>query len=221
MIAETGASSPDEWALRARSGEPGAFDELVRVTSPECYALALRLTGDPSDAADVVQDAYLRAFRAIARFRADASVRTWLYRIVANCAANLLRGRPSAANVGLEEAVHLVDLRPERDPGIAAERHAERVQVVEALRDLPFGLRAVIVLRDIYDLPHEAIAAELGISRAAAKVRLHRARRTLRDVLDEPATLRKGTAGVTSGRGALPPTSATGELGEAGRARAV
>jgi RNA polymerase sigma-70 factor (ECF subfamily) len=179
--------SPDDLAGRARVGEPGAFDAFVRVTSAQCYALALRLTGNEADAADVVQDAYLRAFRSIGRFRGDASVRTWLYRIVANSAANLRRSRPTAP-WAIDEALEIADPRVDRDPGLVAERHEERTVVVEALRKLPFALRAVVVLRDIYDLPHEAIAVELGISSSAAKVRLHRARKLLRIDLDRQRT---------------------------------
>jgi RNA polymerase sigma-70 factor (ECF subfamily) len=192
--------SPDEWAIRARAGEPGAFDGLVRSTTVECYALAFRLTGNSSDASDVVQEAYLRAFRAIGRFRADASVRTWLYRIVANCASNVRRSRPATPTIAIDEAFEIADPRIDRDPSLVAERGAERAVVIEALRHLPFALRAVVVLRDIYDLPHDAIAAELGISRAAAKVRLHRARKALREALDPTGIPRHpGLDDVTTG----------------------
>jgi RNA polymerase sigma-70 factor (ECF subfamily) len=181
------APSTDDLARSARVGEAGAFDALVRATSSECYALALRLTGNESDAADVVQDAYLRAFRSIGRFRGEAGVRTWLYRIVANSASNIRRSKPAAPLV-IDESFEIADARADRDPGLVLERHEERAAVVLALAHLPFALRAVVVLRDIYDLPHEAIAAELGISRAAAKVRLHRARKLLRVALASQRT---------------------------------
>ena len=77
----------------------------------------------------------------------------------------------------------LVDTYPDHDPELRAEAGFERDRVVQALHELPPRLRAVIVLRDVYDLPHESIAAELGITEAAAKVRLHRARRKLRECL--------------------------------------
>ena len=82
-------SSPDMVSLveRAKSGDREAFDRLVRITHSDSYALALRLTGSTEDARDVVQEAYLRAYRSIGRFRGDALFSTWLYRIVANCAA--------------------------------------------------------------------------------------------------------------------------------------
>ncbi|HWD24526.1 MAG TPA: sigma-70 family RNA polymerase sigma factor [Acidimicrobiales bacterium] len=208
----------DELAARARSGEPGAFDDLVRATSADSYALAFRLTGNETDASDVVQEAYIRAFRGIDRFRSDASVRTWLYRIVANSASNVRRARP-APTLEIEQAFDLADARADRDPGLVAERREERAAVVEALRNLPFALRAVVVLRDIYDLSHEAIADELGISRAAARVRLHRARKLLRDAVD-PSTERAPRAApslVTPIRRRSAPVAARG----GDRARAV
>jgi RNA polymerase sigma-70 factor (ECF subfamily) len=77
----------------------------------------------------------------------------------------------------------IVDERPEVDPELRADAALDRQRVTAALAELPDGLRQVIVLRDIYDLPHEQIAGELGITEAAAKVRLHRARRKLRERL--------------------------------------
>jgi RNA polymerase sigma-70 factor, ECF subfamily len=166
-----------------------AFDQLVRATRADAYALALRLTGDEHDAQDAVQDAYLRAFRSIRRFRGDAAFATWMHRITANCAATLLSLRRRAAHqsldtVGPERPEHLVvDTEPDHDPEARSCQRSELELVARALAALPGGLRAVVVLRDVYDLPHDAIARRLGISRGAAKVRLHRARRDLRDAL--------------------------------------
>jgi RNA polymerase sigma-70 factor (ECF subfamily) len=171
---------------RAREGEKGAFDDLVRLTSPACYALALRLVGNEHDARDVVQDAYLRAFKGLRRFRGEAGFSTWLYRITVNCAASLVERRRKASCDQLDDFVdkaELIDFRSERDPERAATTADDRGRLVEALSDLPDELRLVVVLRDVYDLSHREIAKELGISQAAAKVRLHRARRRLRERL--------------------------------------
>ena len=167
----------------ARAGDRPAFEALVRATHSEIYTLAYRLTGNEEDAADVVQDAYLRAFRSIKRFRGDAKFSTWMYRITANCASTHLVKRSKGRHEELSDDEPLADQRPESDPEAVAEAGALRDRVTDALADLPPRLRAVVVLRDVYDLPHEAIAAELGISEAAAKVRLHRARRKLREQL--------------------------------------
>lgn len=167
----------------AKAGDRQAFDELVKATYTEVYTLALRLTGNEEDARDVLQDAYLRAYKGLRRFRGDSSFSTWLYRITANCAATYLGKRSKHRHDELDEATTMVDTRPEIDPELRADASVERVRLNEALAELPAKLRAVVVLRDVYDLSHEAIAAELGISEAAAKVRLHRARRKLREQL--------------------------------------
>jgi len=172
---------PDMAALvdRAAAGEREAFDELVRLTHRDAFGLAVRLTGNEEDARDVVQDAYLRAYRSIGRFRGEARFSTWLYRIVANCASTHNTRRSRHRHEPLADDV--VEAAPEADPVQAAETADLRSELDAAIRALPHRLRSVIVLRDVYDLPHEAIADELGISVSAAKVRLHRARRRLRE----------------------------------------
>ena len=170
-----------ELVARAREGDQAAFEELVRATYADTYTLAKRLTGNEEDARDVVQESYLRAYRGLKRFRGDAQFTTWLYRITANCAATHLGKRSRRRTDPLPDDVSLIDTNPERDPAARADATLLRDRLEAALDDLPPKLRAVVVLRDVYDLPHEAIAAELGISESAAKVRLHRARRKLRE----------------------------------------
>jgi RNA polymerase sigma-70 factor (ECF subfamily) len=147
------------------------------------FTLAYRLTGNEEDARDVVQDAYLRAYKGLKRFRGDARFSTWMYRITANCASTALARRTRASHDDLDDESPIADCRPEHDPQLQAAASYDRERVARAVADLPPRLRSVVVLRDVYDLSHEAIAAELGISEAAAKVRLHRARRKLRERL--------------------------------------
>ena len=171
----------------ARRGDPDAPGQLVRATWESTYTLAYRLTGNEQDALDVTQEAYLRALRGLPRFRGEARFSTWLYRVTANCASDhLARSRrtshdrldPDGANVA-----DLADRRLEHDPEAAASAGDERALLADALLRLPSRLRQVVVLRDIYDLSHKSIAAELGTSEAAAKVRLQRARKRLREDL--------------------------------------
>jgi RNA polymerase sigma-70 factor (ECF subfamily) len=164
----------------AREGDRGAFDELVRRTYVDTYTLAVRLTANEEDARDVVQEAYLRAWKGIGNFRGDAQFSTWLYRITANCSATQLGRRARHRHDVLDDSVQLADPRTDHDPQLRADASDLRVRLADALDDLPDRLRAVVILRDVYDLSHEAIAAELGISESAAKVRLHRARHKLR-----------------------------------------
>jgi len=167
----------------ARDGDRLAFEEVVRRTYAETYTLAYRLTNDQEDARDVVQETYLRAYRGLRKFRGEAQFTTWLFRITANCASTQIDRRRRWRHEVFDEADVTVDLRPDHDPELLALAADDRGRLQAALATLPTRLRQVVVLRDVYDLPHRAIAAELGISEAAAKVRLHRARRRLREEL--------------------------------------
>jgi len=171
----------------ARGGDRAAFDEVVRRTYADTYTLAHRLTGNEDDARDVVQEAYLRAYRGLRRFRGEARFTTWLYRITANCCTTLTARRARQRHEPLGEDEPVADPRLDHDPEWRVSAGEEREAVARALAGLPLRLRQVIVLRDIYDLPHAAIAGQLGITEAAAKVRLHRARRRLREDFDRMA----------------------------------
>lgn len=175
------APAPDDLIVAAKAGDRGAFDELVRATYADTYTLAYRLTGNEEDARDVVQEAYFRAYRGLKRFRGDAQFSTWMYRITANCAATYLGRRSRHRHTPIDEAAPLADPRTDHDPQLRADASDLQARLSQALDDLPARLRAVVVLRDVYDLSHESIAAELGISESAAKVRLHRARNKLRE----------------------------------------
>ena len=169
----------------AQAGDRTAFDELVRRTYVDLFTLAMRLTGNEEDARDVVQDAYLRAWKGIGRFRGDAALSTWLYRITANCASTHLSRRRRLRTEPLVPGFDPAELRHESQPEAMTETTMDLERIAEAVDRLPAKLRAVVVLRDVYGLPHEAISEELGISVSAAKVRLHRARQRLRDEMFE------------------------------------
>ncbi len=171
----------DELVARAQDGEREAFDELVRRTHADTYTLALRLCGNEEDARDVVQDAYLRAYKGLKRFRGDAQFTTWMYRITANCANTLMSKRTKHRHDELPET--LEDSDHTGDPVAQADAMTLRADLSDALATLSPKLRAVVLLRDVYELPHEDIAAELGISETACKVRLHRARLQLKELL--------------------------------------
>jgi RNA polymerase sigma-70 factor (ECF subfamily) len=174
-----------ELITAAQAGDRLAFDELVRRTYLDVFTLAIRLTGNEEDARDVVQDAYLRAWKGIDRFRGDAALSTWLYRITANCASTHLSRRRRLRTEPLVAGFDPAELRHEAQPEAMAETTLDLERIARAVDQLPAKLRSVVVLRDVYGLPHEAIAEELGISLSAAKVRLHRARQRLRNEMFE------------------------------------
>ncbi len=166
-----------------------AFEELVRRTYTETYTLAVRLTGNREDAHDVVQEAYLRAWRGLKSFRGDAHFSTWLYRITANTAYSHVNKRRRHRSVPLGELRTEIADEHAPSPEEKAETAALQSRLAMAVAQLPSKLRAVVVLKDVYGLAHEEIADQLDISEAAAKVRLHRARKQLRDLLydDRPS----------------------------------
>lgn len=166
--------------VAARDGDQGAFEQLVALTHRDTYNLAFRLTGHAEDARDITQEAYLRAYRSLHTFRGDSRFTTWLYRITANCATSHLGRRRRHRHEPLDEEHNIADVGTEGDPESSAAALELRERVSAAVEHLPPKLRAVVVLRDVYELPHEAVAEALGISSNAAKVRLHRARHRLR-----------------------------------------
>ena len=175
----------DRLVASAREGDRAAFDELVRRTYVDTYTLAMRLTANEEDARDVVQESYLRAWKGIKRFRGDAQFSTWMYRITANAAATLVQKRRRRRVESLDTVDEPIDTSIEGQPEAAAESAIGLEDLARAVAALPPKLRSTVVLKDVYGLSHEAIAEDLGISVAAAKVRLHRGRKRLRDVLFE------------------------------------
>jgi len=173
----------DELVAAARDGDRDAFEELVRRTYTDTFTLARRLTGNDEDARDVTQDTYLRAWRGIGKFRGDAQFSTWLYRITANTANTHLRKRRRTRAEPLDEFNDPPERRGESHPAAVVEAADLLERVSAAIDELPEKLRQVVVLRDVYGLSHESIGEELDISVTAAKVRLHRARRKLHDVV--------------------------------------
>jgi RNA polymerase sigma-70 factor (ECF subfamily) len=190
MASETGASGPadlTELVAAAREGDRGAFDEIVRRTYVDTYTLAVRLTATEEDARDVVQEAYLRAWKGIRRFRGDARFSTWMYRITANTAATVSSKRRRQRTVHLDDVADPIETEIAMHPELATENTELTARLQAALDQLPPRLRTLVVLKDVYGLSHESIADELGISVTAAKVRLHRGRKRMRDLLYEEA----------------------------------
>lgn len=167
---------------RARNGDRTAFSELVRMHQDGVFTLATRLVGDRELAADVSQEALIRAWRALPKFRGDSKFSTWLHRIVVNAAWTMRSAQKRHASSPLSEMNH-EPRASDAGPLDLATSAALRPRLLEALRKLSPPIRAVVVLKDIYDWPHRQIGDHLGITTTAAKVRLHRGRKQLHDML--------------------------------------
>lgn len=168
-----------ELLAACRRGDPRALEELVRLTHRRVYGLAVRLVGDRYEAEDVAQEAYLRMFRGLAGFREEARFETWMHRIVTNAAINQLRRRGRFGELLGDEELEVP--APDR----AQELVVSRDELERGLASLPSGQRTVVILKDVYGLSCREIGDELGIEEGAVKVRLHRARKRLREVLSE------------------------------------
>ena len=175
---------PDELVERCRQGDERAWSQLVEATYRDVYTLCLRILNDPNDAAEATQDAYLKAWRGLKGFRGDAMFETWLYRVASNSALSKHRSRKrrQSRESGMQDDV-LTELPAAGSVEATAGARIEVQALEAALARLPEQHRMVIVLRDVYGMSIEEVADQLGISGTAAKVRVHRARKRLKDML--------------------------------------
>lgn len=169
---------------RSKAGDADAFGELVWRYRDTVYTLAVRLVG-PDLAGDVAQEALIRAWRAMPRFRGEAAFSTWLHRITVNTAWTLRKRAARHDAQPLDEMVVDTTLDHSTGPEKAGEMIELRAGLRRAIEQLTPGQRAVLVLRDVYGWSHGEVARELGISHTTAKVRLHRARKRVRTLLEE------------------------------------
>lgn len=174
-----------------KRGDPDGFEELIRLTHRDVFTLALRLVGNPDDAAEVSQETYIKLLRAIKSFRGEAKFSTWLYRVTSNAAITLLRKRARhRLDVPFEsEAWRDFPASPATDPEAVSENTRLKERLDDALSALPAGYRTVVVMKDVYGFSLNEIGKQLGISEGAAKVRLFRARQRLKDILYEDGTI--------------------------------
>jgi RNA polymerase sigma-70 factor, ECF subfamily len=170
---------------RARQGDSEAFRALVERHSRRAFQLAFRMTGSEQDAEDIVQESFLRAYRQLGRFEARANFSTWLHRIVANCAVDVMRskqGRQARLNEPLDETVAIAAGQP--DPERLAESAEVKHRVQEALATLSPLERAAFALRHHEGRSIDEISRTLGLGTSAAKHAVFRAVRKLRVALD-------------------------------------
>jgi len=177
----------DRLVARAQKGDRAAFAALVRAHQNEVYTLARRLVGDPHLAADIAQEALIRAWRALPRFRGDSQLSTWLHRITVNTAWTHRKRAQRHRATPIEDVLDLAAPEGPESPETAGEILELRGRLRAALDRLPEAQRQVVVMKDVYGWSHAEIAEAMGISVTAAKVRLHRARARLARDLEASA----------------------------------
>ena len=169
---------------RARDGEFGAFETLFERHRLLVYRFAYQMTSRRDDAEDLVQDAFVRAYQNLHRYRDEAKFTTWLLRIVANLCTDQARMSTRRSALEQQEAAGALDwmtLGETEDPITNLEDEQRRIALRKALHALPTHHRTMIVLRDIEEREYPEIAEVLGCSIGGAKLRVLRARRALRD----------------------------------------
>lgn len=176
---------------RAREGDREAFGRLVQRYQRRVYAAALHILGNHSDADDVAQEAFVRAYRGLKAFDGRADFFTWLYRITVNTALNSMRSDKRGAALhqrGNAEAAHIGG-RPEAlgqhapTPATQVQHSGEVTRVLEAVASLSATLRVTLVLATVEELPHKQIAEILEIPEGTVAWRVNEARRLLRQKL--------------------------------------
>ena len=183
-------SATEAEAIRlAQAGDAAAFEHLYQLHSRRVYALCLRMVGNPSDAEDLMQEAFLQLFRKIGTFRGESAFSTWLHRMTVNVVLMRLRKKTLPA-ASLEETTEPDEETggPRKDigaPDLRLSGAVDRVNLERSIEKLPPGYRTVFVLHDVQGFEHNEIAGIMGCSVGNSKSQLHKARTRLRELLQE------------------------------------
>jgi len=181
-----------ELVRRAQQGDVKAFDRLMGEYQGRIYALLYNMTSNREDAEDLLQEVFLKAFKALPKFRGQSSFYTWVYRIAVNRAINFVKKRKRRRGLSLDD----VDMAIERDPALVeiagsdtplrqAKLTELQEKLNEALQTLSENHRTVVVLHDIQGLPHQEIGEILGCSTGTVRSRLFYARQQLQAQLTD------------------------------------
>ena len=171
-------TAAERWVEQARAGEVGAFEELYRLYAGRVYALCLRMSGDPQEAEELAQDAFVRAWEKLDTFRGQSAFTSWLHRLTVNVVLGSWRskGRQRERVVAMADMTGLGNVAQESHP-------RQAVDLERAIAGLPAGARTVFVLHDVEGYRHSDIAELTGLAVGTSKAQLHRARQLLRKAL--------------------------------------
>ena len=177
--------SNSELVKKSQLGDKSAFEELVKRHQDLVFSLSFKLTGNKELANDVAQEAFIRAWKAIEKFRGDSTFGTWIYRITVNTAWTLRKKAKKHYSLNIEDTQEPVVIDEKKDPELVAINSDLSVVLRKALNQIPLEQRIIVELKNIEGRSHKEIADYLDISVTAAKVRLHRAHQKLRNILEE------------------------------------
>ena len=166
-------------------GDANAFETLVLEYEKNVYNIALRMTGNSEDAADMTQEAFIKAYNSLQSFRGDSKFSVWLYRIVSNVCLDFLRSRNRRPTVSLSvedddgEDAQLDVADESQSPELLLDRKLTRESVRRGLDSLPPDYRQILLLREIQGLSYDEISQALGLEVGTVKSRIFRARKRL------------------------------------------
>lgn len=188
------ADQDDALIRAALEGSAGAWDRLVRRHESQVYNFCLRLTGNATDALDLMQDVFLGVYRNLHRFRGDSQFTTWLFRIAHNKAVDMNRRRPlsSSLDSALEDGSELLEAQaqrnadlPEQDPSALLDADQRNGQIIAQLAMLPLEQRLIVELKVFQSHTFEEIAQLQDISANTAKTRFYTALRKLKALMEQ------------------------------------
>ena len=177
--------SNSELVRKSQLGDKAAFEQLVIRHQDLVFSLAYKLTGNREMANDVAQEAFIRAWKAIEKFRGDSTFSTWIYRITVNTAWTLRKKAKKHNTLNIDDTYEPIVIDEKKDPELVAINSDLSSVLINALDKIPIEQRIIVELKNIEGRSHKEIADYLDISVTAAKVRLHRAHQKPRQILEE------------------------------------
>lgn len=200
ILTDEQRADEDRLVARCRVGDRGALRIVYERYKRRVFSLVLRIAGE-QDAEEVTQEVFLKAFRAVDRFRGDSMLSTWLYRLAVNAALTHV-GRSKARYQAPEALLELV--AAPSPPALVDGDPRVRARLLAALSALPPGYRAVLVLHDVEGLQHEEIAEVLGCRVGTSKSQLHKARARMRELLGPALAAERAARGQPPARSLEP-----------------
>ncbi len=191
-----------ELILKSQQGDVAAFEALIKQHQVVAYNVALRILGNQEDAKDAAQEALIKVFKNISKFKAEAQFSTWLYRIVVNTCNDYLRKERSRQHFSLDQEMETSDGTLKREvaddrmaPEKVYEANSLREKVHLAIQRLPEQQRTVVILRDIEGMSYEVIASMLDLPVGTVKSRINRGRDALKQLLIDSRVNAYGLSG--------------------------